>query len=419
MRIDLSYGKGKLPVELPPSTEVIAPHHVRGLPDEHAAFVEAVRSPHGGRPLRDVAPDSGVVAIVIADITRPSPSHKMVPWILEECGLGPDRVVIVVGTGTHRINTQPELDAMLGMDVARRYRIINHNAFEPAMLEYAGTTSTGSRVLVNRDYLHADFKIVTGFIEPHFFAGFSGGPKGVIPAVAGIDTVLHLHSGPMIGHPMTTWGVLDGNPVQAEIREAALMTHPDFVVNVTLNRDKEITSVWAGDIVKAHIPGCAFARKTAMRPVKAPFDVVVTTNAGYPLDQNLYQSVKGMSAAASIVNEGGAIITAAECCDGLPEHGNFRSILESYKSVPEMLRVIAASTETIHDQWEAQVLGLILKKARAYLVSGLPRDEVELAFMTPVASVEEALEIEARRGNLGTVACLPEGPYTIPYLEPA
>jgi nickel-dependent lactate racemase len=416
MNVDLLYGRGKMRVELPDGTHVISPGHIPGLPDEKAAFVEALRSPVGTRALRDLVPRHGICAIVVADITRPAPSHKMVPWILEECDLGPDRVVIVNGTGTHRANTVVELEGMLGPDIVRRYSVVNHNAFDPGTLVSVGRTASGNEIWVNREYAKAEFKIITGFIEPHFFAGFSGGPKGVIPAVAGIETVLNLHSARMIGHPLSTWGVLDGNPTQAEICEAALLTRPGFVANVTLNRERQITGVYAGDIIDAHRVGCRFARETAMQPVQRPFDVVVTTNAGYPLDQNLYQAVKGMSAAASIVRQGGAIIAAAECCDGLPEHGNFRTILETYAGIDQMLSAIDSASETMHDQWEAQVLGIILKKARVYLVSSLPRDEAELAFLTPVASVEEALAIERKANDGISVACLPEGPYTIPYL---
>ena len=416
MNVDLLYGRGRMPVEFPGSTQVISPRHIPGVRDEKAAFIDALRSPVGIPALRDLVPNRGMCAIAVADVTRPAPSHKMVPWILEECSLGPDRVVIVNGTGTHRANTAAELEGMLGADIVRRYRVVNHNAFDPGTLASVGRTASGNEVWVNREYAEADFKIITGFIEPHFFAGFSGGPKGVVPALAGIQTVLNLHSARMIGHPLSTWGVLDGNPTQMEIREAALLTHPGFVANVTLNRERQITAVYAGDIVKAHLEGCMFARETAMQPVERPFDVVVTTNAGYPLDQNLYQAVKGMSAAACIVRQGGAIIAAAECSDGLPEHGNFRAILERHSTVDEMLSAIDSAPGTVHDQWEAQVLGIILKKARVYLVSSLPAKEVELAFITPVSSVEQALAIEQRAMGDISVACLPEGPYTIPYL---
>jgi nickel-dependent lactate racemase len=389
---------------------------VPGLEDEYASFVHAVRNPVAARPLKQMLPASGRVAIVIADGTRPSPSHKLVPWILEECGLGRERVVIVNGTGTHRANTAEELRDMLGSQIADNYHVVNHDAFADESLRYVGTTAAGCRVMVNRDYLDAEFKIVTGFIEPHFFAGFSGGPKGVIPGVVGIETVLHLHSAPMISHPKATWGVLAENPVQEMICEAALMTQPHFVVNVTLNREKQITGVYAGDIIEAHRLGCAFAHKTAMQPVTNAYDVVVTTNAGYPLDQNLYQAVKGMSAAASIVREDGAIIVASECSDGVPEHGNFKSMLEAYDSVERMMKNIESSTETVHDQWQVQVLGLILRKARVYLVSSLEPEQVTQAFMIPCESVEQALHMERARQEVRTVACLPEGPYTIPYL---
>ncbi|HEX5691492.1 MAG TPA: lactate racemase domain-containing protein, partial [Roseiflexaceae bacterium] len=221
MQVALAYGRGRLTVELPDQAVVITPEELPGLPDERAAFDAAVRAPIGSAPLRELAKSSDTVAIVIADITRPSPSERLVPWIMAELSHVPrEQFVIVNGTGSHRANTREELVQMLGEEVVASTRIVNHNAFDDSTLTHLGRTSYGGEIWVNKDYANADVRIVTGFIEPHFFAGFSGGPKGIVPGVAGIKTIMHLHNAEMIGHPGSTWAQLEGNPVQGEIREA-------------------------------------------------------------------------------------------------------------------------------------------------------------------------------------------------------
>ena len=230
MNVSLAYGRGRLAVEVPDQAVVIAPAELPGLPDERAAFESAVRAPIGAAPLRDVAGPADSVAIVIADITRPSPSERLVPWIMAELARVPrENFVIVNGTGSHRANTRDELIQMLGAEVVESVRIVNHNAFDDSTLTRLGRTSYGGEIWLNADYLRADVRIVTGFIEPHFFAGFSGGPKGVVPGVAGIKTIMHLHNAQMIGHPRSTWALLEGNPVQGEIREAVAMAPPQFM----------------------------------------------------------------------------------------------------------------------------------------------------------------------------------------------
>ena len=183
-------------------------------------------------------------------------------------------------------------------------------------------------VWLNRQWLDADVRITTGFVEPHFFAGFSGGPKMVAPGLAGLATTLVLHDARHIGHPNATWGITEGNPVHDDVREIARMTGVTFALDVALNRDQAITRVFAGELLAEHAAACAHVKQTAMRSVTAPFDMVVTTNSGYPLDQNLYQAVKGMSAAACIVKPGGTIICAAECRDGIPDHGEYQDLLQ-------------------------------------------------------------------------------------------
>ncbi len=193
---------------------------------------------------------------------------------------------------------------MLGRDILDRCRVINHDSRDDASLERVGTTSTGVDVRLNREWLAADVRLTTGFVEPHFFAGFSGGPKMVAPGLAGLDTVMTLHDAARIGHPNATWGITEGNPIHDDVREIAAMAPPNFSIDVALNRDQKITAAFAGNLFAEHKRACAHVKATAMRAVPAPFDVVLTTNSGYPLDQNLYQAVKGMSAAAQIVKRG-------------------------------------------------------------------------------------------------------------------
>jgi nickel-dependent lactate racemase len=419
MRVQLQYGREGLVVELPSSRiKVIEPAFVPGLPDEQAGFVEAVRRPVAGRALRDLVGASERVALVIPDITRPLPSDRLLRWTLAELDhLPADQITIVNGTGSHRANSRDELASMVGADVLSRVRVVNHDAHDPDTLRAAGTTSDGRTVLMARDYVEADRRIVFGFIEPHFMAGFSGGYKGVFPALADIDSIMHYHRARVIGDPRSTWGVLEGNPTQEQIRWNGALLPVDFLVNVTLNRKREITRFFCGEVLAAHREGCAFARTTAMVPCPAAYPVVITSNAGYPLDQNLYQAVKGMSAAAQIVEQDGLILAASRCNDGFPAHGNFRKLLFQHDSPRALLDTITAPGFSLYDQWEAQLLALIALKARVGLYSDLDPGEVRRAHLEAVTDIGARLRDELERRGDVPVAVLPEGPMTIPYLE--
>jgi nickel-dependent lactate racemase len=420
MRVKLQYGTGGLDVTIPArNVNVLAPRFVPGLADEEAAFTEAVRAPRESAPLRERVASHDRVAIVISDVTRPLPSERLLPWVLRELAHVPaERITIIIGTGSHRATTPAEIRAMVGEAIGAAYRVVNHDAFDPATLASAGRGQDGHPVFLNRHYVEADRRIVLGFVEPHFMAGFSGGYKGVFPGVADIASIMRYHDARMIGDPGTTWGRLDGNPTQARIRHDGALIPVDFCVNVTLNRRREITGLFCGEVIAAHEAGCAYSRQTAMVACDARVPVVVTTNSGYPLDQNLYQTVKGMSAAAQIVSENGYIVTAARCNDGFPEHGNFKRLLFDHDSPQALLSTIMAPGFSLFDQWEAQLLAGVLLKARVGLYSELPADEVRRAHLEPVEDVEDALASELRR--LGTdvpVAVLPEGPMTIPYIQ--
>ncbi len=417
--VHLQYGTEGIEAEIPSdNVTVLAPQYLPGLEDEAAAFRDAVAYPIDSRPLRDLIGAHERTAIVIPDITRPFPASRLLPWLFEELRHVPaDRFTIISGTGSHRVNTQEELASMVGPDLLSKYRVTNHSAHDPTGLVPAGKTTDGRIVFLNREYVDADRRIVLGFIEPHFMAGFSGGYKGIFPALADIDSIMHYHRASVIGDARSTWGRLEDNPTQDQIRAGGALLPVDFCINVTLNRSRQITRFFCGRVLSAHRRGCEFARQTAMVACSRTFPVVVTTNSGYPLDQNLYQTVKGMSAAAQIVQEGGYILTASRCNDGFPAHGNFRRLLFEHASPQAILETILAPGFSLYDQWEAQLLAMILLKARVGLYSDIPAEEVRRAHLEPVSDLGACLREELAGSDKDiAVAVLPEGPMTIPYL---
>jgi lactate racemase len=421
MKIKLAYGRSGLEVDFPDAgVDVIEPRFVRGLPDEIAALRGALRNPIGSRPLREIVKPADTVAIIFSDRTRPMPSDRVLPVILSELENVPrDRITLINAVGTHRHNTPEELEAMLGRRIVENFQIVQHRPKDRESMVRLGVSRFGNEVWVNREFMLAKVKILTGFIEPHFFAGFSGGPKSVLLGVGAFESILRNHSAKMIDNPNATWGITEENPIHQEMSEIAALVRPDFIVNVTLNRRREITGVFAGDWREAHACGCAFAKECVMQPVEQPYDVVVTTNSGFPLDMNLYQAVKGMSAAARIVRDRGVIIAAAECSDGVPTHGNFRDLLQQGKSPQEWLQIIYSAKEPIPDQWQVQILAKILQRAEVYLFSALPEPEVRLAQLKPISDIASGVRqlLEARQATRGSrVAVLPEGPQTVPYL---
>jgi len=420
VRVQLDYGTDGLEVDLPHErVTVIEPVPRAAATDPHATLLQAIRAPLDRAPLGELVRSGQRVAISVCDITRAQPRREMLRALFEEMPqVRPEDITILIATGTHRTNTAPELERMLGREILSRYRVINHDARDPSMLARAGATSTGVQVFLNRHWLDADVRITTGFVEPHFFAGFSGGPKMVAPGLAGLETVMTLHDVHHIGHPLATWGVTEGNPVHDDVREIARMVHVHFAVDVTLNREQKITAAFAGDIFAEHRAACAHAKATAMRQVPAPFDLVLTTNSGYPLDQNLYQAVKGMSAAAQIVKTGGTIICAAECRDGLPAHGSYGTVLGSAPTPAKLLEMISAPGYSVPDQWQVQVQAQIQTKADVLVkTDGLRPDEVRAAHFTPIDDVSAAVQDTLRRaGPASTLCVLPQGPQTIPYL---
>lgn len=418
MKVQLAYGQGHLDVELPDDTVVIEPAHNPGLADEKGAVMEALRNPIGARPLREWIKPSDKVCIAFTDITRATPNDRIIPWMLEHLEGHPrENILLLNQLGTHRPNTRAELEKLLTAEVVANYRVENHEPENESAMVQFGTTRDGTPALINRHLAEADVRIITGFIEPHFFAGFSGGPKGIMPGCAALKTVMSNHGVRNIGDARAAFGITEGNPIWEEIREIALRVGRSFLLNVTLNEQRAITGVFAGDLLAAHKVGFEFVRRSAMQKVKEPFDIVVTTNSGYPLDMNLYQGVKGMSAASRIVQEKGTIILAAECREGVPSGSPLDKLLRSAGSSAEILTMLSTPGFVRPEQWQAQIQALIQRRAEVLVHSSLPDEMVGAAHLKPCKDIAAAVrERVAAMSREARVAVLPQGPLTIPYL---
>ena len=423
-RVRLAYGRHGLYVDLPAEATVIEPNYELGHPDQSGEVRRALRQPVAGVSLRERLKTAGAggtstVAISICDGTRAQPRDVMVPVILEEISdlVDLDNVTLLVATGTHRGSSEAELREMLGDGVVDHVRVVNHDARDAETLVWCGRAN-GVPIWLNRTWVEADFTITTGFVEPHFFAGFSGGPKMIAPGLAGLETVLVLHDAQRIGHPRATWGVTEGNPVHDDVRAIAAQTGATYSVDVVMNRDNQIVQAFGGDLLAMHAAACEKARALSMVAVDGLFDVVVTTNSGYPLDQNLYQAVKGMSAAAMVVKPGGQLLAVAECSDGFPDHGSYVAVLTAAESPLALLAQIEGRSLTVPDQWQVQIQAKLQAKARVSVrCEGLSTAQLAQAHLGSVTDVGAFVRAALDEAGVGARCCvLPEGPQTIPYL---
>ena len=421
MKVELPFGRELLTIEVPDSATVLRSQAVEALADATAAVTGALRSPVAGPALRERVKAGQKVAIVISDITRPVPNELLLRALLAElaeAGVPDEDVTIVNGTGLHRVNTDAELREMLGDTIASKYRIVQHVARDRSTLTEVGR-SKGVPVELCSAYVESDFRIVTGFVEPHLFAGYSGGSKGVMPGVAGADIVMSNHGAPNLAHPNARWCVTQGNPVWEEISAATEMCPPHFLLNVTLDASRNVTGVFAGDLAPAHEAAVAQARSQYLFPVPRPFDVVVTTNMGYPADTTLYQAVKGMSVAAEGVREGGAILLVAGCEEGIGSD-DYAEGLQAAGSPALLLERILHTETPRHDQWQIQCQAMVQGKARVLVKSLLSDEQAKAAHVEPVedvsAAVQSLVEAAQASGREGSVLVLPFGQLTVPVV---
>jgi nickel-dependent lactate racemase len=341
------------------------------------------------------------------------PNRTVLPPLLaelERCGVPADNITLLCATGTHRRATPGEMAELIGPDVVARYAVVDHDARGGDHLRVGEVD--GTAVQLQREYVEADVRIVTGFVEPHFFAGFSGGPKAVCPGLAATETILEAHHPRRIADARATFVTRAGNPVHDFVRAATALAEPQLSVDVAINRSRRVTAVFAGALTPTHDAACAHVGASAVRSVEAPFDLVVSTNGGHPLDRNLYQAVKGMAAAERILRDRGVVVMAAACEDGVPDGGAFARLLAE-ATTPRELIDAAGGPEL--DRWQAQVLGRVVERAEVHLFSaGLSDATIRDAQLEPVHDLGRAVGAAVERlGPAARVAVLPEGPLTV------
>lgn len=368
------------------------------LEDREEIVKKAMNNPIGTPKLKELAKGKKKVCIIASDHTRPVPSKVIMPLMLSEIREGnPEAdITILIATGLHRSTTKNELVAKFGQEIVDKENIVIHDCDDETNLVYMGELPSGGRFILNKIAAEADLLVSEGFIEPHFFAGFSGGRKSVLPGVCARETVMFNHNAGFINDKNARTGVLENNPVHADMLFAAKKAKLAYIVNVVINAEHDPIFAVAGDVEKAHLEGVNFLKeKCKVKAKKA--DIVISTNGGYPLDQNIYQAVKGMTAAEATVNGGGVIIMVAKASDG---HGgkNFYDTFKNCESVEKLMQKFLSTPplETEIDQWQSQILARVMLKATIILVSSCEREIVEDMKMVYAQTVEEAV-IKAKK----------------------
>ena len=416
MELHFPYGKETLSIDIDDKNLkgvlVSSPHNYKRQKSPKDLVEEALMNPIGSERLSKLSEGKKKVVLICSDHTRPVPSKVIVPPMLREIRKGnPDaEVTIVISTGCHRATTREELIAKFGEEIVEKENIVIHKADE-SPVTFLGILPSGGELLINSIVAEADLVCSEGFIEPHFFAGFSGSRKSILPGVASRTTVLANHCSEFIASPYSRTGILEGNPIHRDMVWAARKAKLAFICNVVINSEKEPIYAVAGDVEKAHEEGCRFL-SSLCRVKAATADIVISTNGGYPLDQNIYQAVKGMTAAEATVREGGVIIMLAASNDGLGGDDFYHQMADE-KDIHKTMALFLSRgrNETVPDQWQTQIFLRILMKATVVYVSSAPDGIVEDLHMVPAHSLEEALE-KARKivGKAdATITAIPDG----------
>ena len=422
MRVRVAYGRGDLELELPGSArvDVLEKRGVAPLADPEAALREALAAPIAAPPLRELARGRRDAAIAVSDHTRPVPNARLLPAILDallEGGLAPDAVTLLVATGLHRPCTPAELDRVLGPGLARSLRIVQHDARDAASHADLGHSSGGLPIRVDRRFAGADLRIVTGLVEPHLMAGYSGGRKAVCPGLAGIETIRVAHGAAMLEGRIGP-GILESNPLHEDLTEIALRAGADFIVNVALDRERRVSGVFCGELRAAFERGAAFVELEHAAALAEPADLVIASAGGDPLDATFYQAIKGISAASALVRPGGDILLCASLTEGVGS-ASFERVLEACATPADFERQLADPAFFAIDQWMVQHLCQAWRRARVWLYSdGLPRARAERLLVQVAGHPGEVIEHAlSRTPGRARVAVLPQGPYVLATLR--
>jgi len=421
------YGRDGMTLEVPAGAAILTGQHVPAVADPDSAVADALAAPIGSAPLAELiaAKKPKTVAITVSDITRPVPNKQFLPAMLatlNNCGISDEQVVIIIGTGMHRPSTDSELDFILGRDILDRVEVMDHTAEKPDTLT---KVSDDPPVSVCTRFAEADFRIVTGYIEPHFMAGFSGGRKGLCPALVDLKTVQRFHGYDTLSDPCADNGILEGNPCHAIALTVAQKVGVDFLFNVAITRERAIAGIYCGDLVAAHLAGCEQVAEWTTAEIDGPFDLVVTNGGGYPLDQTFYQTVKGMCTALPALGPESTLLQVSDCAEKLGS-GSYTDLMMTWDgNWRGFLKHIEARRDVTElDQWELQMQARVLERIGVeklwFVTDGIDADTQRRMNLTPIlgdgdarARTQRAIDDYVAAHPNARLAVIPEGPYTM------
>jgi nickel-dependent lactate racemase len=414
----LIFGEETIDFRVPEMVSILDMKKVEPLPDPEGAVYKALAEPIESPPLKELAQGRKDACVVISDITRPVPNKVILPpllKVLEESGISKEKITILIATGMHRPNEGEELEYMVGRQIMDNYRIVNHFCREAEVYQKIDEIE-GAPIEVNKRYLKADLKILTGLIEPHFYAGYSGGRKSILPGISSFETMKFMHSYKMIDHPKVTNCLLDGNPFHEYGIRVTEIAGVDFILNVVINKERKVTGVFAGHYDHAHVAGCDQVYENSVVTLDSPLDLVITSGGGYPLDATFYQMSKPLIGAKDVLKKGGTILLACECREGLgnPE---FCGILRSVCSPQEFFDGYCDPENFVIDQWCAQNVYQVMEYAgKVYVYSpGLSKQDLEKMGAIYVENIQETVnELLTSHEN---VVVIPDGPYVVGMIK--
>ncbi len=423
----LDYGKEGVEINLNPDWNITIFHPSEQNPIQNPIekIRESINKPIDGLTLKEIIKNKKnieKICIVASDATRPVPSNLILEALITELniyGINDNQIIILIATGLHRISREEELERILGKNLINRITVVDHIATDENSLINLGKTTDNHPILINKLYYEADLKILTGYVEPHFFFGFAGGRKSVIPGIAGAKSLQNNHSAENIASPYARFGIFKENPLHKNSIEISRKVGVDFIVNVCINEHHEIVQVAAGDFEKAHEKLVNYQLKHIFRDIKEPYDIVICGNGGYPLDLNLYQAVKSMAIGEMAVKNGGTIISVNECVDGIGiGQEKFKELIFSEMTPKKIYEKILNKDIIVPDQWEIQILARVLMKADIFVISKLKEKEIGNIGLKYAETVEDAVNVCLKKyGKLASILILPNGPQVLPLLK--
>ncbi len=423
----LDYGKEGLEIKLDPSWNVtiFRPERQKVIKNPKKEIKESINNPIGCPPLQEIIQKKiniKTVCVVVSDATRPIPSHFILEALIEELnsyGIKDNQINILIATGLHRRSREDEIERILGENLKKRIKTIDHIATDNDSMKNLGFSSNNTPIFINKHYHESDLKILTGYVEPHFFFGFAGGRKAIVPGISGAETIQANHSAENIASPYARFGIYKENPMHKNAIEIAKLVGVDFLINVCINEKHEIVQIASGDFERVHERLVDYQIRHIFREISQPYDIVICGNGGYPLDLNLYQAVKSMAIGEIAVKYNGTIISVNECAESIGiGQDKFKELIFSGMQPNEIYKKILNREIVVPDQWEIQILARILMKAEIFIVSKLNENEIGNIGLKHAKSVEDAIQVSLKKhGSNANILILANGPQVIPLLK--